>query len=418
MRKKILTAALASVMAITSAATASAVEKKDTISGDLTVTDFFGERTDAVELKSGESYTIEFNNKSNGTLNWHNFVLVIIGEIGEAYVDYQQEVLVIRADNWGWGGGYSDFVVPDAEGGNKLAFENNIDWDNWLAYTQKGCNVRIHIGREGDTLIYNANIGDYYVKLTATSGKKLPESLYVFLTGENCELKGIKSVKNATSTETEHKATAGNQAKPTAKPTGLGDLKVSEFFSKRTNTVQLKSGETCTLSFHNKSNGTNNHENFIMAIAGETGEAYTGAAQEVLVIRADNWGWGGGYSDFATPDAAGGNKLVFDTNIDWDKWVAFSQAGFDVNITLTRTGDTITYNAAMGNYYVKLTATSGKALPDTLYVFLTGENCELTGIKAASSSKSTVNASVVILVAAAVLTIIYVAVAVWKKKPK
>lgn len=443
MKKKFLAAALASVMAVTSAAAVSAVELGD-ISGDLTVTGYFTEKTDAVELKSGESYTIEFKNQSNGTEAWDNFILAIAGEIGDKYIDNTQEVLIIRADNWGWGGGYSDFVVPNAAEGNKLVFNSVGDWDKLLADTKAGCDVKISISREGDTLIYNAMIGEYNEKLTATSGKKLPESIYVFLTGEKCTLTGITATKTPAETEpdvtepeatepeatepeatepeatepeatepeatqpeatepeatqpeatepeaTEPEATEPDMIEVPADPIKLGDLNVTAFFGAKTNAVEFKSGDTYTFTFNVKSNGTNNWENFVLAIADVADTANypdPGLPHEVLVIRADNWGWGGDLSDFEAPDAADGNKLAFDTNIDWDKWLEFAKAGFDVKIDLTRNGNTITYKATMGDYYVNLTATSGKDLPEDLYVFLTGENCDLKDIVATPVGKT------------------------------
>lgn len=206
MKKKILAGILAGAMVVASATTAFAVEKTDSISGDLTVTTFFNERTDAVELKSGDSYTFKFNNKSNGTNNYENYVMAITGAIGEAYTGTTEEVLIVRADNWGWGGGMSDFVAPDATEGNKLAFETNVAddaaWTAWKTAAQAGFACEVTITRSGDTLTYSAKTGDYTFKTTATSGKALPESCYVFFTGENCELTGFTTVNNNASTTT------------------------------------------------------------------------------------------------------------------------------------------------------------------------------------------------------------------------
>lgn len=197
MKKKLLAVALAATMVVSSAITALAVDVKDTISGDLTVTDFFGEKTDAVELKSGDSYTFKFNNKCNGTNNYNNFVMAITGAIGDAYTGADQEVLIIRADNWGWGGGMSDFVAPDQTTGNPLVFETNVgeDWASWLAAAQAGFDCTVKISRDGNTLAYEAQTGDYTFKTTATSGVALPDSCYVFFTGEQCTLTGISTTK-------------------------------------------------------------------------------------------------------------------------------------------------------------------------------------------------------------------------------
>ncbi len=217
MKKKFFAVALATTMALSTAMTAFAA---DAISGDLTVTDFFKEKTDFVELKSGDSYTFKFNNKSNGTENFNNYVMAVTGAIGDAYTGAEQEVLIVRADNWGWGGGMSDFVAPDKEG-NKLVFETNVeDWAAWKAAAQAGFDCEITIKRDGNTLTYDAKTGDSTFKTTATSGVALPETCYVFFTGEKCSLTGFTTTKAGASNpnpnpEPTTQAPAGND--PTTK---------------------------------------------------------------------------------------------------------------------------------------------------------------------------------------------------------
>ena len=64
----------------------------------------------------------------------------------------------------------SDFVAPDAEGGNKLVFENSAGegWADWLAAAQAGFGCEVTIKRDGNTLTYDAKTGDYTFKTTAT----------------------------------------------------------------------------------------------------------------------------------------------------------------------------------------------------------------------------------------------------------
>ncbi len=199
MKKRFLALGMAAVTAISSVATnpitTLAVETTNEICGDLKVTTFFNEKTDAVELKTGDSYIFKFHNKSNGTANYENYVMAVTGAIGADYVNEEQEVLIIRADNWGWGGGMSDFVVPDAKEGNKLIFETNVNWEAWLPATQAGIDCEVTISRDGNTLSYNGKMGDYFFSTTATSGKELPESCYVFFTGQNCDLTGFTTEK-------------------------------------------------------------------------------------------------------------------------------------------------------------------------------------------------------------------------------
>ena len=170
-------------------------DSTDIITGDLTVTDFFNEKTNMIELKDGDNYTFKFKNKSNGTENWENFVLAIIGVQGDAYSDWRQEILILRADCWGWGGGMSDFVAPDGEG-NKLTFISNCDFNTFESECQAGVDVELTLIKDDNTIIYDATIGNYYVYLKATSGIGLPESIYAFFTGQNCELTDIQTVNN------------------------------------------------------------------------------------------------------------------------------------------------------------------------------------------------------------------------------
>ena len=170
-------------------------DSTDIITGDLTVTNFFNEKTNMIELKDGDNYTFKFKNKSNGTENWENFVLAITGAQGDAYSDWTQEILILRADCWGWGGGMSDFVAPNGEG-NKLTFISNCDFNTFESECQAGVDVEITLIKDGNTIIYDATIGNYYVYLKATSGIALPESIYAFFTGQKCELTDIQTVNN------------------------------------------------------------------------------------------------------------------------------------------------------------------------------------------------------------------------------
>ena len=188
------------------------VRKTDEITGDYKIGGFFTEKTDAVELKSGDTYTFTFHNKSTGSNNWENYVMAVIGEIGYDYVNNSDEVLIVRADAWGWGGGMSDFGEPDSNAENKLVFTSNIDdWNAWNELMASGADCKVTLSRNGDTLVYTAVMGSYEVKCTAVSGYSLPESCYVFFTGENCELTGFKTVKEKQPEETTTEETTSKE---------------------------------------------------------------------------------------------------------------------------------------------------------------------------------------------------------------
>ena len=222
MKKKFFAVAMATTMALSTAMTAMAVDVKDTISGDLTVTTFFNEKTDAVTLKSGDSYTFKFNDKTNGDKNYENYVMAVTGAIGDAYTGAEQEVAIFRADAWGWGGGMSDFVAPDGTG-NKLEFQSDANFDTWVSEMQAGQDCTVTISRTGDKLDYTAKIGSYTISTSATSGKALPETCYVFFTGEKCALTGFTTTKNGGSVSFVTPTTAGNNAKNDNETTTAGN---------------------------------------------------------------------------------------------------------------------------------------------------------------------------------------------------
>ena len=123
----------------------------------------------------------------------------------------------------------------------------------------------------------------------------------------------------------------------------------------------------------------NNYENYVIGIIGTAMDAYTGFLDEVAILRADTWGWGGGMSDFVTPDG-NGNQIQFNTNIEYENNVfeSMMQEGADCEVILRRVGDTIIYSAKIGDYTASSQMTSGIMLPEDCYIFFTGENCSLT----------------------------------------
>ena len=200
MRKKLLTFALATTMVVSTALTASAADK---ISGDLTVTTFFTEKTDFVPFKDGADYTFKFKNTSNGTNNWENYVLCVTSaSSADKKGAAEDEALVIRADNWGWGGSLSDFVAPD-QTGNPLTFTTDItDWSTWPTEMAAGVDCVVNIARSGNKITYSATVGTHKFSMEATSGVDLPADLYLFFTGENCNLTGFSTTVNTAGTTT------------------------------------------------------------------------------------------------------------------------------------------------------------------------------------------------------------------------
>ena len=380
------------------------------ISGDLTVTSFFNEKTNAVLFQDGDTYKFRFHNTSNGQYNYENYVIGIIGTAMDAYTGFLDEVAILRADTWGWGGGMSDFVTPDGNG-NQIQFNTNIEYENnvFESMMQEGADCEVILRRVGDTIIYSAKIGDYTASSQMTSGITLPEDCYIFFTGENCSLTGFETeyTRNNEQTSTdapEQTDTDAWEETTTRKPdsgTGdedtaqkvtdkiSGDLTVGMLFDHKTDMVVLDEKSTYTFRFHNKSVGAECWDNFIAAIVGADPQNYTGMDKEILVLRADAFGWGGGMSDFLNPNNTYGNVLHFNTDItDVDAFEKEMQQGVDCEVTISRDKDILIYQAKIGNHTVELTAVSGQTLPEKCYLFFTGEECELTGFETEYSAES------------------------------
>lgn len=81
--------------------------------------------TDDVKLESGKSYQVNFQNYG-GSSNWNNFVIIL--RKADKTLGGAGEYAVLRADNWGWGYGWT---------GDELAQHctpsgPQADWGTWL----------------------------------------------------------------------------------------------------------------------------------------------------------------------------------------------------------------------------------------------------------------------------------------------
>lgn len=139
-----------------------------------------------VALDEKSTYTFRFHNKSVGAECWDNFIAAIVGADPQNYTGMDKEILVLRADAFGWGGGMSDFLNPNNTYGNVLHFNTDItDVDAFEKEMQQGADCEVTISRDKDILIYQAKIGNHTVELTAVSGQTLPEKCYLFLPARN-----------------------------------------------------------------------------------------------------------------------------------------------------------------------------------------------------------------------------------------
>lgn len=145
-------------------------------------TAFWSEFSEVVEVPSGKSVTANFINYTDGLANWHNFLVVLqnVPEVhsADANADYK-EYGVMRADNWGWGGGYDGIATPEC------------DWD-WGTFTtdMDGASVELTITNNGDTADVKAVVtcANGTVHNQTYTGIAVDGDLYYCLTVENAFL--------------------------------------------------------------------------------------------------------------------------------------------------------------------------------------------------------------------------------------
>lgn len=145
-------------------------------------TGFWIEFSDVVEVPSGESVTVNFTNYTDGLANWHNFLVVLqnVPEVhsADANADYK-EYGVMRADNFGWGGGYDGIATAEC------------DWD-WGTFTtdMDGAKVELTITNNGDTadVVAVVTCADGTVHNQSYTGVAVDGDLYYCLTLENAFL--------------------------------------------------------------------------------------------------------------------------------------------------------------------------------------------------------------------------------------
>lgn len=111
---------------------------------------FTGEYSDYFTVPVGETREAHFTNYSSLANNWNNFVVELYSN-GECIGD-------VRADNYGWGTGYSSATVIGTQG----------DWATWLA-AMNGADVQVYVTNVGNgtcdiQAVMNGTDGNLYTQ--------------------------------------------------------------------------------------------------------------------------------------------------------------------------------------------------------------------------------------------------------------
>ncbi len=132
--------------------------------------------------------------------------------------------------------------------------------------------------------------------------------------------------------------------------------------------MTLSGDFTLTYTFTNKSNGSENWENFVV-------EVFSGDGIYVTV-RADNYGWLANQTD-SSDTITFGDGLTED---EWAAWNAAMAAGSECTVTIEREGTNITITCECGGATFTANAYVSEFEDADLTIHLTGENVTLSNV--------------------------------------
>lgn len=264
-----------------------------------------------------------FVNHTNGLNAWNNWVLGISnGKLPneEGY----QEYAIVRADNWGWLNGNGDNTI-DKSG---YPLSNTYDLTNgWTLFCQEmeGAVVDLTVQRKGSTLTMNADIvtkSKLNWTYSWTYGAIPNGELGVFLTVDGSYLEidleeayvGILTLKVNV---------VGSQDNSTG------------WWGAHSSKVLMEGDGKVVYQLYNHTSKTNIWNSYVFILTTgthPTESGYNGATDELLILRADPYGWGAIYDE--------GAITVID-GMDVEK-----ADGALVTVSFTRKGTEIAYSAS------------------------------------------------------------------------
>jgi hypothetical protein len=254
-------------------------------------TPFWGAHSENIKVNPGETFVSTFTNYTNGVSNWNNFVVVLCSADGAT------EYAVVRADNYGWGGGYDACTHEGTQG----------DWATWLA-AMDGAKVTTYITNNGDgtadiKAVMIGNDGKTYTQSYTGINTVDPNNCYFNFTIDNSHIEFDTVI-------------------------GAEDNS-SPFWDAHSADINVPVGKTMTQRFRNYTNGANNWNNFCVVLTREDNTEYA-------VVRADNYGWGDSYAA-CTP--SGGQ-------VDWASWLSAMDDAL-VTVSVTNNGGSVDVKTVM-----------------------------------------------------------------------
>lgn len=265
-----------------------------------------------------------FVNHTNGLNARNNWVLGISnGKLPneEGY----QEYAIVRADNWGWLNGNGDNTI-DKSG---YPLSNTYDLTNgWTLFCQEmeGAVVDLTVQRKGSTLTMNADIvtkSKLNWTYSWTYGAIPNGELGVFLTVDGSYLEIDLEEAYVGNTYSQGYNVVGSQDNSTG------------WWGAHSSKVLMEGDGKVVYQLYNHTSKTNIWNSYVFILTTgthPTESGYNGATDELLILRADPYGWGAIYDE--------GAITVID-GMDVEK-----ADGALVTVSFTRKGTEIAYSAS------------------------------------------------------------------------
>lgn len=265
-----------------------------------------------------------FVNHTNGLNAWNNWVLGISnGKLPneEGY----QEYAIVRADNWDWLNGNGDNTI-DKSG---YPLSNTYDLTNgWTLFCQEmeGAVVDLTVQRKGSTLTMNADIvtkSKLNWTYSWTYGAIPNGELGVFLTVDGSYLEIDLEEAYVGNTYSQGYNVVGSQDNSTG------------WWGAHSSKVLMEGDGKVVYQLYNHTSKTNIWNSYVFILTTgthPTESGYNGATDELLILRADPYGWGAIYDE--------GAITVID-GMDVEK-----ADGALVTVSFTRKGTEIAYSAS------------------------------------------------------------------------
>lgn len=288
---------------------------------------FFVPKSDFFAIEPGQTFHIGFENYTAGVNNWENWVLVITDGTSHTDAAYgaDKEYLVLRADNYGWGGKH-----------DAANLSCTYNWDTFKE-DMNGAYVDLTVKRDGgDVLITAITTTSNGVEYTMTHKVVVDaeQTIGAFLTLEKAHL-----------IIHPEEVWIGESYEPGTKLVGPADCSAG-WWSSFSDYYPI-SNKTVTFEFINNNTGTgSNWNNWLVVCA--TGPA---GSHEYFVLRSDAYGWGDGNYN-------GGNITA---GYNWDTYVQ-DMHGARCFVQLTHSGTDVEMIA-------KQITASGSVMPDYSFTY-------------------------------------------------